>query len=194
MHVTVCNFCCVSAHRLGRLCVCILVWLSFSRQCVCMLGWLCGWMRVCLCVRSSACFLCGYKPVFLSRMSFLLIYLWVCTLKYLCACSSMHLSVFTICCMCCARCKMEWLCWLIMWRWGERGAWVVMCMFTYACLLECPCVRMSVCLRFFNVFSMYACVPSCLCVLVCLYAWMPVISLCFFPIHTDVYAIISLCA
>ena len=55
MHVTVCNFCCVSAHRLGRLCVCILVWLSFSRQCVCMLRWLCGWMRVCSCVRSSAC-------------------------------------------------------------------------------------------------------------------------------------------
>ena len=55
MHVIVCNFCCVSAHRLGRLHVCILVWLSFSRQCVCMLRWLCGWMRVCSCERSSAC-------------------------------------------------------------------------------------------------------------------------------------------
>ena len=60
MHVTVCNFCCVSAHRLGRLCVCILVWLSFSQQCVFMLGWfLLMCLRCCVFVWMRGCmFVC----------------------------------------------------------------------------------------------------------------------------------------
>ena len=43
-----------------------------------------------------------------------------------------------------------------------------------ACLLECPCVRMSVCLRFFNVFSMFSCVPAYACMPGChfIYPWM----------------------
>ena len=139
------------------------------------------WFRicklVCVCCCTAIC-LCYHLPVFLlvfvsvlrnlfclpmlllSHMSFLLIYLWVCTLKCL------------ICCMCCARPLQDRITILINNVAKEVNAavcaWVVMCMFTYACLLECPCVRMSVCLRFFNIFSMCACMPACLCMFECL--------------------------
>ena len=106
MHVIVCNFC-TSVYLYD--------WASHDSVSVCLDGCVAGCVYAHVYVLLRVV-LCGYKPVFLSHMSFLLIYLWVCTLKYLCACSSMHLSVFTICCMCCARCRMEWLCWLIMWR------------------------------------------------------------------------------